>query len=139
MDLVKAMDIAATGMRAQGTRMRVISENVANATTTAKTPEGEPYRRQMVTFKNELNRANDTVEVKIDKIVADPKAEFVMKYDPSHPAADDKGYVKMPNVNPLIEMADMREAQRTYEANLGVIDVSKTMLMGTIDLIRSGQ
>lgn len=137
MDLVQAMALAAKGMEAQGVRMRVISENLANAQTTAKKAGEDPYRRQVVTFKNEMNRAEGLREVSVDKISQD-NSDFVMKYDPSHPAADGKGYVKMPNVNSLIEMMDMREAQRSYEANLGVIEVSKSMLMRTIDMIRGG-
>lgn len=136
MDLIKAMTLAAKGMQAQGVRMRVISENLANAETTAKKPGENPYQRQIVTFKNELNRADDLREVSVDKIAQD-NSEFVIKYDPSHPAADAKGYVKMPNVNPLLEMMDMREAQRSYEANLGVIEMARSMLMRTIDLLRA--
>ncbi len=136
MDLMKAMTLAAKGMQAQGVRMRVISENLANTDTTAKTPGADPYRRQIVTFKNELNRSEGIKEVTVDKIAYD-KADFKMKYDPSHPAADEQGYIKTPNVNPLVEMMDMREAQRSYEANLGVIEISKSMLMRTIDMIRS--
>lgn len=135
MDLVQAMTLAAKGMEAQGVRMRVISENLANAQTTGKKAGEDPYRRQVVTFKNELNRAENMREVSVDKISQD-NSDFVMKYDPSHPAADEKGYIKMPNVNSMIEMMDMREAQRSYEANLGVIEVSKSMLMRTIDMIR---
>jgi flagellar basal-body rod protein FlgC len=135
MDLEKAMSMAAKGMQAQGVRMRVISENMANAETTGKNANEAPYTRKVVTFKNELNRKEDLREVKVDKILTD-KAEYKLKYDPSHPAADNRGYVRMPNVNALIEMMDMREAQRSYEANLGVIEVSKSMLMRTIDLIR---
>lgn len=136
MDLLKAMTLAAKGMQAQGVRMRVISENMANAETTAKAPGQDPYRRQIITFKNELNRADNLREVSVDKIMGD-KADFINKYDPSHPSADAAGYVKMPNVNSLIEMMDMREAQRSYEANLGVIEVSRAMLMRTIDMIRA--
>ena len=136
MDLLSAMELAAKGMKAQGVRMRVISENLANADTTGKTPGADPYRRKIVTFKNELNRAEGLTEVNVDKVMAD-KSDFILKYDPSHPAADKKGYVKMPNVNSLVEMMDMREAQRSYEANLGVIDVARSMLMRTIDLLRS--
>jgi flagellar basal-body rod protein FlgC len=135
MDLLKAMTLAAKGMEAQGVRMRVISENLANAETTGKTSGANPYQRQIVTFKNELNRTDKMREVSVDKIMKDG-SEFTMKYDPSHPAADDRGYVKMPNVSSLIEMMDMREAQRSYEANLGVIEVSRAMLMRTIDMIR---
>ena len=136
MDLVKAMEAAAQGMKAQGTRMRVISENMANAETTGKTAADNPYQRQIVTFKNVLNRQNDTTDVDVDKVVKDA-SPFIMKYDPSHPAADSKGYVKMPNVNPMLEMMDMREAQRSYEANLGVIQMARSMLMHTVDLLRS--
>lgn len=136
MDLVKAMELAAKGMKAQGVRMRVISENMANADTTGKTPGSDPYQRQVVTFKNELARSEGLRFVEVDKIVRDD-SDFTLKYDPNHPAADEKGYVKMPNVNSLIEMMDMREAQRSYEANLGVIDMARAMLMRTIDLIRA--
>ena len=136
MDLVKAMEAAAQGMKAQGTRMKIISENMANAETTGKTAADAPYQRQIVTFKNILNKQDDQKEVDVDKIVKDA-SPFVMKYDPSHPAADSKGYVKMPNVNPMLEMMDMREAQRSYEANLGVIEMARAMLMHTIDLLRA--
>ncbi len=135
MDLVNAMTLAAKGMKAQGSRMKVISENLANADTTGKTKGEDPYRRQIVTFKNEMNRADNMKEVEVDKVTYDT-TDFLTKYDPSHPAADDRGYVKTPNVNPLLEMMDMREAQRSYEANLGVIEMSRSMLMKTIDLLR---
>ena len=136
MDLVQAMQLAAKGMQAQGTRMRVISENMANADTTPLTPGEDPYRRQVVSFKNTLNREEGIREVEVDKIRPD-NSDFVLKYDPSHPAADEKGYIRTPNVNSLIETMDMREASRSYEANLGVIEMARTMLMRTIDLIRS--
>ena len=135
MDLVKAMSMAAKGMQAQGVRMRVISENMANAETTSEVAGGDTYRRQVVNFKNELDRSEGMRFVEVDKITAD-NSDFITKYDPSHPAADAKGYVKMPNVNTMIEMMDMREAQRSYEANLGVIEMARAMLMRTIDMIR---
>lgn len=135
MDLVEAMTLAAKGMKAQGTRMKVISENLANAETTGKTSKDNPYQRQIVTFKNHLDRGSGMKEVETDKITLD-RSPFITKYDPNHPAADANGYVKMPNVNPLLEMMDMREAQRSYEANLGVIDMARSMLMRTIDLLR---
>ena len=134
-DLNDAMVIAAKGMKAQGTRMKVISENIANSSTTGKTPGEEPYRRQLVTFKNIMNRKEDLTHVKVDKIVTDNSA-FTLKYDPSHPAADESGYVKQPNVNTLVEMMDMKEAQRSYEANLGMIEISRSMLMRSVDLLR---
>jgi len=134
MDLLDAMAQAAKGMKAQGVRMRVISENLANAKTTG-TEEGEaPYQRKIVTFKNILDKTSGRRQVEVDKILPD-RSNFTMKYDPNHPAADKKGYVKMPNVNTLLEMMDMREAQRSYEANLGVIDIAKGMLMRTLDLL----
>ena len=134
MDLLDAMAQAAKGMKAQGVRMRVISENLANAETTGTTPGQAPYQRKVVTFKSILNKETDQKEVAVDKVMGD-RSEFILKYDPNHPAADKNGYVKTPNVNPLIEMMDMREAQRSYEANLGVIDMAKGMLMRTLDLL----
>ncbi len=134
MKLLEAMAQAAKGMKAQGVRMRIISENLANADTTAKTPGGDPYRRKTVTFKNILDKATGNKVVNIDKIRQD-NTEFALKFDPSHPGADKNGYVKQSNVNPLIEMMDMREAQRSYEANLGVIDIARNMLMRTLDLL----
>lgn len=136
MDLSKAMELAALGMKAQGVRMRVISENLANANTTGKAEGEDPYRRQLVTFKNVLDRSSGVKKVEVDKVITD-KSDFRMQYDPNHPAADEKGYVKLPNVNTLIEVSDMREAQRTYEANLGIVEMSKSMLMRTIDMLRA--
>ena len=134
MDLLDSMDSAAKGMKAQGVRMRVISENLANAETTSTQKGGDPYQRKIVTFKNVLDKTTQEKHVEVDRVIPD-KSDFVMKYEPSHPAADAQGYVKMPNVNPLIEMMDMREAQRSYEANLGVIDTSKQMLNQTLDVM----
>ena len=135
MDLTKTLRISAAGMEAQGTRMRTISENIANADSLASEPGGQPYRRKMVTFKNVLDKQVGADMVKADKVVTD-KAEFNKRYDPSHPAADADGYVQTPNVNSLIEVMDLRQAQRSYEANLNVIETSKTMLLRTIDLLR---
>jgi flagellar basal-body rod protein FlgC len=134
-DLFKTLDISASGMRAQGTRLRVISENVANAGSTGQTPGAEPYRRKTVTFTNELDRALDAQIVKVKNVVQD-KSEFGRRYEPGHPAADADGYVMVPNVNSLIEMSDMREAQRSYEANLRVIQTSRIMLEQTIGILR---
>lgn len=134
MDLLEAMQMAAKGMKAQGVRMRVISENMANAETTAKTPNGNPYQRKIVTFKNTLDRASGMKSVDVDKVIPD-ETDFTLKYAPSHPAADKNGYIKLPNVNTLVEMMDMREAQRSYEANLGVIDIAKSMLMRTLEIL----
>ena len=135
MDLDKTLHISASGLRAQGTRLRTIAENLANATSTAQEPGGEPYRRKIVTFENALDRALGVHTVRIRDIDVD-ESEFGRKHQPGHPAADANGYVLTPNVNSLIEMTDMREAQRTYEANLRVIQASRTMLQQTIEILR---
>ncbi len=136
-ELLNAMQISAMGMKAQGERIRVITENVANADTAAGTPDEEPYARQIITFKNELNRKLGVNLVEVDKIMDDREEPFPTKFMPDHPGADANGYVKMPNVNMLIEVMDVREAQRSYEANLGMIEQSRSMIMRTIDLLRS--
>ena len=135
MDLMESLAISAAGMRVQGERLRVISENIANADSVSEVPGGDPYRRKTITFQNALDREMGLSLVKVKKVGLDP-SEFTRRYDPSNPAADQRGYVKLPNVNALIEMNDMREAQRSYEANLKVIEVSRGMLQRTIDLLR---
>lgn len=135
-DIFGAMQISASGMRAQGSRIRVITENVANSDTTGLTPGSDPYRRQTITFKNELDREAQLRLVEVDKIARDKDTQFPLKYLPDHPAANAEGYVKMPNVSSLIEMADMREAQRSYEANLCMIEQARAMLNRTIDMLR---
>ena len=135
MDLMESLMISAAGMRAQGQRLRVVAENLANADSVAEVPGGDPYRRKTITFKNQLDRELGMETVQVSKVGEDP-SDFRMKYDPGNPAADGKGYVKLPNVNSLIEMTDMREAQRSYEANLRAIEVARSMLQRTIDLIR---
>jgi len=135
-DILNAMKISAMGMKVQGTRLRVTSENLANADTTALKPDGEPYRRQVITFKNELDRKQGLELVEVADVADDTKTPFVDKYLPGHPAADTNGYVKMPNVNALIEVMDVKEAQRSYEANLGMIEQARTMAQRTIDMLR---
>ncbi len=134
MDLFKTLHIAASGMRAQGTRLRVIAENVANAESLAQTPGGSPYRRKLVSFANAMDRELGAETVRVRKIMTD-KSEFSRAYQPGHPAADDDGYVLRPNVNTLIEMTDMREAQRSYEANLKAIEASRNMLQKTLQIL----
>lgn len=134
-ELTKSAQIAASGMKVQAQRMRVVSENMANADSLPTTPDAQPYRRKVVTFKTELDRANGVEKVKVDKVAPD-RSDFQRKYDPKHPAADRDGYVLAPNVNPLIEIMDMREAERSYEANLNVISTSKSMLTRTVDMLR---
>ena len=135
MDISKVMLISASGMSAQTMRLRTIAENLANADSLGETPGANPYARKTVTFKNVMDKSLGANTVKVDKINKDPSA-FQKRFDPQHPAADKDGYVLTPNVNSLIELMDMRQAQRSYEANLSVIEVSKTMVSRTIDLLR---
>lgn len=135
-EILDAMQISAMGMRAQGTRIRVITENIANTDTTGNTPGADPYRRQTISFSNELDREMGFRMVEVDDIGVDRESPFNMRFEPDHPAADDAGYVKYPNVNSLVEMMDAREAQRSYEANLGMIEQARTMALRTIDLLR---
>lgn len=134
-DLVKSMYIAASGMKAQGDRLRIVSENIANAESVG-TREGQaPYRRKTISFKNVMDRKMETDLVKTGKYGYD-SSDFDRRYEPSHPQADKDGYVLYPNVNRLVEMMDMREARRGYEANVNVIEVSKGMIMQTINMLR---
>ncbi len=134
MDLVKTLQISAAGLKAQSARLRVIGENLANANSTALNATGEPYRRNIVSFENVLDRELGIRTVRVAGYSVD-RSEFGKRHDPSHPAAGADGYVLLPNVNPLIEMADMREAMRSYESNLAVVEASKAMLTKTIDLL----
>lgn len=133
-NIMDAMQMSGAGMKVQGDRIRVISQNIANADTAANTPNATPYQRKTVVFKNELDRASGVEKVKVERIIED-KGEFKLKFQPSHPGADENGYIRLPNINTLIESMDMKEAQRSYEANLGMITISKGMLGKTIDLI----
>lgn len=136
MELLKAIKISAAGMRAQSVRIKTIAENIANAESLSPTPGQDPYRRKIVTFRNVLDRKLGVELVQVRDIERDQSA-FKKRFDPSHPAADNDGYVRMPNVSPLVEMMDMREAQRSYRANLRIIEVAKKMLSSTIDLLRN--
>lgn len=134
-DVTTTLRISAAGMRAQGTRLRVIAENIANADSGPMQPGETPYRRQVVTFRSALDRASGTETVRVKSVQDDP-SPFPRRWDPSHPAADAGGYVLESNVSTLIEMTDMREAQRSYEANLNVIRATKGMLQDAIDVLR---
>ena len=134
-DLLKTMAISAAGMKVQGARLRVIAENIANADSLAQAPNGTPYRRKVIIFKNELDRRLGLNTVNVDKIRADMSA-FGKKFDPNHPAADANGYVLTPNVKSIVEMMDMREAQRSYEANVTAIRTSKSMLESAIEILK---
>ncbi|MFC4348364.1 flagellar basal body rod protein FlgC [Kordiimonas lipolytica] len=135
MDLEKAMMASAAGLRAQSVRMRVISENIANQNSVASEPGADPYRRKIITFQTELDRASGVELVKPGKVEFDQK-EFGKKYDPGNPAADDAGYIKTANVNGMIEMMDMRQAQRTYQSNINALEASRRMATMTLDLLR---
>ncbi len=134
-DFASSLQIAAGGLHAQSARMRVIAENLANADSAGKTPGEDPYRRRIPTFAAVFDREIDAYNVKAGRTVLD-QSEFDTRYEPGHPAANEAGFVKYPNVSSLIELADMREAQRTYEANLNVIRSSRTMFGQTLDILR---
>lgn len=136
MDFLKSMSIAASGLRAQSGRMRVISENIANADSTAQTPAGNPYRRKVPTFSSELDRSLDARVVSLGRIRPDT-SDFKLKYEPGNPAADASGNVKYPNVNSLVEMTDLREAQRSYEANLNIVSATRRMIQRTLDILKA--
>jgi flagellar basal-body rod protein FlgC len=136
LDFLRTMAIAASGLRAQAGRMRIIAENVANADSTALSPGAEPYRRKVPTFHTELDRSLDVNLVELGRPQTDSSA-FRIKYEPGNPAADKNGDVKYPNVNALIEMTDMREAQRSYEANINVISATRRMIQRTIDILKA--
>lgn len=130
------LKIAASGLDAQSARMRVVSENLANAQSTGKTPGADPYTRKVVSFETEFDEATSANLVKVESVDLH-RSPYRIEHDPSNPAADAKGYVKLPNVNMLVEMADMREANRSYEANLQVMKQAREMISMTIDLMRS--
>lgn len=134
-DLLNTMKISASGMKAQSDRLRIVSENIANAESVGTRPGEAPYRRKTISFKNHLDRETGASMVETNRIATD-RSNFLQKYDPTHPAANEQGYVLYPNVNPIMEMMDMREARRGYEANLNVIESSKAMLSQTINLLR---
>lgn len=134
-DIIRTMRISGAGMRAQGQRLRVIAQNIANANSLATDPNGKPYRRKTISFRNEFDKAIGLDSVRVHKVRPDMSA-FGKRFDPNHPAADADGYVLTPNVNTLIEMSDMREAQRSYEANLNVIKSSKKMLTNALDVLK---
>jgi len=135
--LTTALKVAASGLDAQATRLRVVSENMANARSTGPTPGSDPYRRKVVDFAAELDRQSGAAKVSVDRITTDP-SDFTVEYDPGNRAADADGMVKMPNVNMIVEMADMREANRSYEANLQTIKQARDLISMTIDLLRNG-
>ena len=134
-NLSVSADIAVSGMKAQSERLRIISENMANADSIGIRPGEDPYRRQVVTFKDYIDKETGAKMVKVDEVVPD-ESQFPLKYDPNHPAANAEGYVAMPNVNPLIEMMDLKEAQRSYDANLSMMQTARDMNSKVLDLLK---
>jgi flagellar basal-body rod protein FlgC len=135
-DFARSTGIATSGLRAQAGRMRVISENIANADSTAQSAGGDPYRRKVPTFSSALDRTLDAQVVTLGRVRPDPSA-FRVKHDPGNPAADAAGDVKYPNVNSMVEMTDMRDAQRSYEANLNIIGATRRMIQRTLDILKA--
>jgi flagellar basal-body rod protein FlgC len=134
-DINSSLLVSAQGLRAQTARMRIIAENIANAQSTANTPGGDPYRRQVPVFDVQTDRETGAVGVRMSRVSPD-RSDFRLRFEPGNPGADARGYVKLPNVNSLVEMMDMREAQRAYEANLNVIESARSMMTRTLDLLR---
>ena len=135
MDLTQSLGVSANGMAAQGTRLRVIAENIANSSTTGSAPGADPYRRKTVSFQNTVDHATGETSVTVKKVGQD-QSPFPRKYDPASPAADAAGYVKTPNVSSFVEIMDMKEAQRSYSANLAVMETTRGMMSRTIDILR---
>ena len=136
MDFFRTLAIAASGLKAQSSRMRIISENIANADSTATRPGSDPYRRKIPVFESEVDRALNVQLVEMGKVQNDA-SDFRVKHEPGHPAADKNGNVKYPNVNSLVEMTDLREAQRSYEANINVIGATRRMIQRTLDILKA--
>ena len=136
MDLIKSIAVAASGLRSQSGRMRVIAENIANADSGPERAGADPYRRKVPSFQRHFDRELDAQTVALGRVQRDPSA-FRVKHEPGNPAADANGNVQMPNVNSLVEMVDMREAQRSYEANLNLISSTRRMIQRTIDILRA--
>ncbi len=135
MEIEKSLAISASGMQAQTARLTVIAQNLANQDSTGATPGADPYRRKTISFEDRMDTVLGAETVKVREIGKD-KTAFPTRYDPSNPAADAQGYVKLPNVNALIEMADMREAERSYQANLAVMQTTRGMLSRTIGMLK---
>lgn len=136
MDFIKSLQVAASGLHAQIGRMRVITENIANADSTATTPGGDPYRRKIVTFSSALDSSLGAQVVKLGRVEPD-NSDFRIKHEPGNPAADANGDVKYPNVNTLVELTDLRDAQQSYQSDLNVITATRRMLQRTIDILKS--
>jgi flagellar basal-body rod protein FlgC len=136
MDFLKSISIAASGLRAQAGRMRILSENIANADSTAQGPGADPYRRRIPSFRSEVDRALDARVIALGRVRTD-QSDFRLKHEPGHPSADANGNVRYPNVNAMVEMTDMREAQRSYEANINVIGATRRMIQRTLEILKA--
>ena len=134
-NLSVSADIAVSGMRAQAERLKVIAQNMANAESVSAEKGGEPYRRQVVSFQNYVDNETGAEMVRVDKVVKD-QSEFEKKYAPNNPGADEQGYISLPNVNPLVEMMDMKEAQRAYEANMNMMKTARDMNSSVLDILK---
>lgn len=135
MDLMKSIEVSASGMNAQSRRMQVISENIANADSLI-TETGEPYRRKLITFEAAINRATGLTEVEVKHVKPDYETPLKREYAPHHPLADERGFIAKPNVNTMLEQVDMRNASRAYEANMSAIESAKEMMVRSIDMLR---
>ena len=135
MDFIKSLQVAASGLHAQIGRMRIITENIANADSLATTPGGDPYRRRIVTFSSELDRSIGADVVKLGRVQPD-NTDFLVRHEPGNPAANAQGDVKYPNVNTLVELTDLRDAQRSYEANLNIVTATRKMMQLTVDMLK---
>ncbi len=135
MDLDVAMTVASAGMKLQSARLRVVAENLANAESTAHTPGGEPFRRKTLEVASRRDRESGAMIAQVRRYGVD-RSELPLRHMPGHPAADAAGYVRFPNVNPLVELMDMREAQRSYEANLNTLQMARAMIQRTLDILR---
>ncbi len=136
MDFLKTIQVAVSGLKAQSGRMRVISENIANADSAPSAPGADPYRRKVATFQRRFDRDLEAEVVKVGRVNRD-QSSFRTRYEPGHPAADREGFVRMPNVNSTIESMDLREAQRSYEANLNIVTSTRRMIQRTLDILRA--
>ncbi|MBP0484561.1 flagellar basal body rod protein FlgC [Sagittula salina] len=136
MDPLKSvLSVAASGMRAEGQRLKIVSENVANANSTGTAAGEDPYRRKMVSFQEVVDRDSGASMVEVESVSYDT-SRFELRYDPSHPAADGEGFVKMPNVSTILEMSNMREASRSYQANLNMFETARGMRSQLLDLLK---
>lgn len=136
MEFLQSLKIASSGLRVQSGRMRVIAENIANADSTARTAGQDPYRRKVPTFVSKFDKELGAATVAMGRVQRD-RTDFKMRFEPGHPAADANGYVKYPNVEPLVETVDMREAQRSYEANLNIVSATRRMITKTLEILKA--